>query len=79
MLMMMLTRLPGRLKILVTMLMTVRTIVRVRAHDLPDHRPHVMKNPSTAITSNARPIPVRNEVVRASRGTPVNEDAHGIS
>ncbi len=50
----------------------------VRAHDLPDHRPHVMMNPTTASMSNTIPIPVRNVVVKAIIGTLVNE-AQGIS
>ena len=60
------------------MLITVRIIVRVRAHDLPDHRPHVMMNPTTASMSNTTPIPVRNVVVKLSIGILVNE-AQGIS
>lgn len=51
----------------------------VRAHDLPDHKPHVMMNPSTASMSNTTPIPVRNAVVKAMIGTLVNVDAQGIS
>ncbi len=50
----------------------------VRAHDLPDHKPHVMTNPSTASTSNTTPIPVRNALVKLSIGILVKED-HGIS
>ena len=75
----MLTRLPGRLKIPVTMLITARIMEIVRAHDLPDHKPHVMMNPNTATMSNTMPIPVRNAVVKAMIGTLVNVDAHGIS
>ena len=74
----MLTRLPGRLKIPVTMLITARIMEIVRAHDLPDHKPHVMMNPNTATMSNTMPIPVRNAVVKAMIGTLVNVDAHGI-
>jgi len=73
----MLIRLPGRLKIPVTMLMTARIMVMVRAHDLPDHRPHVIMNPNTASMSKTRPRPVRNAVVMASMGTSVNVEAHG--
>jgi hypothetical protein len=79
MLMTMLTRLPGRLKIPVTMLITARIMEIVRAHDLPDHKPHVMMNPNTATMSNTMPIPVRNAVVKAMIGTLVNVDAHGTS
>ncbi len=50
----------------------------VRAHDLPDHRPHVMMNPNTASMSNTTPIPVRNAVVMAIIGTLVNVEAPGI-
>jgi hypothetical protein len=71
--------LPGRLKIPVTMLMTARIMVMVRAHDLPDHRPHVMMNPNTASMSNSMPMPVRNAVVKAIMGTLVNVVAQGIS
>jgi hypothetical protein len=78
MLMRMLIRLPGRLKIPVRMLMALRIMVMVRAHDLPDHRPHVMMNPNTASMSNTMPMPVRNAVVKAIIGTLVNED-QGIS
>ena len=67
--------LPGRLKIPVTMLMTARIMVMVRAHDLPDHRPHVMMNPSTAKISNIRPTTIRKDVVKAISGTPVNASA----
>jgi len=51
----------------------------VRAHDLPDHRPHVMMNPNTASMSNTMPTPVRNAVVKAIICTLVNVDAQGIS
>ena len=51
----------------------------VRAHDLPDHRPHVMMNPSTASMSSTMPMPVRNAVVMASIGMLPNVDAQGIS
>ena len=50
----------------------------VRAHDLPDHKPHVMMNPTTASMSNTMPIPVRNALVKLIIGILVNE-AHGIS
>ena len=50
----------------------------VRDHDLPDHKPHVMMNPTIASMSNTIPIPVRNVVVKAIIDTPVNVEAHGI-
>ncbi len=50
----------------------------VRAHVLPDHRPHVMMNPTIASMSNTTPIPVRNVVVKLSIGILVNE-AQGLS
>ena len=59
-------------------LITARIIVMIRAHDLPDHRPHIMMNPTTATRSNTMPMPVRNAVVMAVIGTLVNVDAQGI-
>ena len=50
----------------------------VLAHDLPDHKPHVIMNPTTDSMSNTTPIPVRNVVVKESIGILVNE-AQGIS
>ena len=50
----------------------------VRAHDLPDHKPHVITKPNTASMSNTMPIPVRNAVVMAIIGTLVNVEAPGI-
>ena len=72
------TKLPGRLKIPAMILMMARIMVMVRAHDLPDQRPHVIMNPSIASTSNTMPILARNVVVMVIRGILVNEEAHGI-
>ena len=47
-------------------------------HDLPDHKPHVMMNPTIESMNNTIPTPVKNVVVKVSIGTLVNED-HGIS
>ena len=47
-------------------------------HDLPDHKPHVMINPTIESMNNTIPTPVKNVVVKVSIGTLVNED-HGIS
>jgi hypothetical protein len=78
MLMRILIKLPGRLKIPVMMLITERIMVMIRAHDLPDHKPHVMMNPITARMSKTIPIAVRNEVVMAIIETLVKGDAQGI-
>ncbi len=53
-------------------------MVIVLDHDLPDHKPHVMTNPTIESMSNINPTPVKNVVVKVSIGTLVNED-HGIS
>jgi hypothetical protein len=53
-------------------------MVIVLDHDLPDHKPHVMTNPTIESMNNIKPIPVKNVVVKVSIGTLVNED-HGIS
>jgi len=67
----MLIKLPGRLNIPVMIPITASIIVMVRAHDLPDHRPHVMMNPSIASMNNTTPITVRNTVVMSIIGKPV--------
>ena len=75
---MMLIKLPGRLKIPVMILMIAKIMVISRAHDLPDHKPHVIMNPTTASMSKTIPIPVRNVVVKASIDALVNGEAKGI-
>ena len=72
------TKLPGRLKTPVRIIITERIMLIVRAHGLPDHKPHVMMNPITANMSNTRPIPISKEEVKAIICTFVKMDAHGI-
>ena len=59
----------------ITMLMTEMIIVIVLAHDLPDHKPHVMMKPNAASMRPTSPIPIRIAVVKAIIGTPVNTPA----
>ena len=73
-----LTRLPGRLKTPVRILITARTMLMVRANGLPDHRLHVMMKPITASMSNTRLIPISKEEVKAIICTLVNMETHGI-
>ena len=48
-----------------TILMAARIMVMVRAQDLPDHRPHVMMDPSTDTINNTRPITTKKAEPKA--------------